>query len=81
MASPLERAQKYIDDVLAINAKHGMRSVESKQAYDTAVANALKQITSIQRAQARAGRRKARPSTPQSTAADWTDGERRQRCR
>jgi len=37
-----ERARQFIDDVLKINAEHGMRSVESEEAYDTAVAAAAR---------------------------------------
>jgi hypothetical protein len=45
----LDRAREFIDDVLKINAEHGMRSVESDDAYEAAIAaaaRAYEQITS-----------------------------------
>ncbi|CPS05664.1 hypothetical protein [Mycobacteroides abscessus] len=45
-----ERARQFIDDVLKINAQHGMRSVQAEGAYDTAVADAARayeQISSV----------------------------------
>jgi hypothetical protein len=49
ITTEIERARQFIDDVKRINAEHGMRSVESKDAYDNAVKQAYKQISSIQR--------------------------------
>jgi hypothetical protein len=37
-----ERARQFIDDVLKINAEHGMRSVTSEGAYEAAVAAAAR---------------------------------------
>jgi hypothetical protein len=42
-----DRARRYIDDVLKINAEHGMRSVQSEGAYDTAVADAARSYEEI----------------------------------
>jgi len=44
-----DRARQFIDDVLKINAEHGMRSVESEGAYDTAVAHAARAHEQISR--------------------------------
>jgi hypothetical protein len=41
-AVAIERARKFIDDVLKINAEHGMRSVESEGAYEAAIAKAAR---------------------------------------
>jgi hypothetical protein len=42
-----ERARQFIDDVLKINAEHGMRSVTSEGAYDSAVAHAARACEQI----------------------------------
>lgn len=42
-----DRARQFIDDVRKINAEHGMRSVESEDVYDTAVAGAERAYESI----------------------------------
>jgi hypothetical protein len=44
-----ECARQFIDDVLKINAEHGMRSVKSEGAYDTAIANATRSYEQISR--------------------------------
>jgi hypothetical protein len=51
-----ERARQFIDDVLAIYAEHGMRSVTSEGAYEVAVANAARQAERLERAIARSAR-------------------------
>lgn len=38
-----DRARQFIDDVLRINAKYGMRSVRSKGGLDAAIAEATRQ--------------------------------------
>lgn len=40
--TPTDRARQFIDDVLKINAEHGMRSVQTEGAYDSAVAEATR---------------------------------------
>lgn len=52
-----ERARRFIDDVLAINAKYGMRSVTSEGAYEAAVANATRRAERLERAIARSARK------------------------
>jgi hypothetical protein len=42
-----DRARQFIDDVLKINAEHGMRSVDSEGAYDTAIADAARSFEQI----------------------------------
>lgn len=37
-----DRAREFIDDILRINAEHGMSSVEDEGAYEAAVASAAK---------------------------------------
>jgi hypothetical protein len=48
-----DRAREFIDDVLKINAEHGMHSVTSKGAYDTAVAHAAQAYEQISRLRSR----------------------------
>ena len=59
MATPTaaERARQFIDDVLAINAKYGMRSVTTEGAYEAAVANATRRAEQLERAIARSARK------------------------
>jgi hypothetical protein len=52
-----ERARQFIDDILAINAKYGMRSVTSEGAYEAAVANAARRAEQLERAIAKSTRR------------------------
>jgi hypothetical protein len=47
MSTANDRAREFIDDVLRINAEHGMRSVESKDAYERAVVNAARTYEQI----------------------------------
>lgn len=49
MSTAADRAREFIDDVLKINAKHGMGSVEDEGAYDTAVAHAARTYEQISR--------------------------------
>ena len=44
-----DRARQFIDDVLKINAEHGMRSVTSEGAIDAAVAHAARAYEQISR--------------------------------
>jgi hypothetical protein len=44
-----DRAREFIDDVLKINAEHGMGSVTSEGAYDSAVARAARACEQISR--------------------------------
>jgi hypothetical protein len=44
-----DRARQFIDDVLKINAEYGMSSVESEDAYDTAVAHVARAYEEINR--------------------------------
>jgi hypothetical protein len=50
-----ERARQFIDDILAINSKYGMRSVTSEGAYEAAVANAARQAERLERANRQVG--------------------------
>lgn len=43
MTSAADRARQYINDVLAINTEHGMRSVTTPAALNAALANATRQ--------------------------------------
>lgn len=43
----IERARQFIDDILRINAEHGMRSVTSDGAYERAVAAAYKKTFEV----------------------------------
>jgi hypothetical protein len=43
------RAQEFINDILAINAEHGMRSVESEEEIDRAVANVARWARQLDR--------------------------------
>jgi hypothetical protein len=47
--TPTQRARQFIDDVQRIYAEHGMRCVESEDAYKNAIKQARKQITSLHR--------------------------------
>lgn len=59
MGTPLatERARHFIDDILAINAQYGMRSVTAEGAYEAAVANAARRAEQLERAIAKSARK------------------------
>jgi hypothetical protein len=44
-----DHAREFIGSVLRITAEHGMRSGDSKDAYDKAVAGAARQATALER--------------------------------
>lgn len=42
-----ERGRRFIDDIMRINAEHGMRSVESEDVIERAVANAARHAQTL----------------------------------
>lgn len=46
-AAAIDRAREFIDDILKINAEHGMRSVGSEDAYNDAIVKASRAYEQI----------------------------------
>lgn len=68
-----ERARQFIDDILAINAKYGMRSVTEDGAYEAAVSEATRRAKRLERAIARSARM-ARTKAASATSISRADG-------
>lgn len=65
ISSATERARQFIDDIMAINARYGMRSVTVEGAYEAAVANAARRAEQLERAIARSARKTAKGARSQ----------------
>jgi hypothetical protein len=46
-AAAIDQAREFIDDILKINAEHGMRSVDADGAYEAAVVKAARAYEQI----------------------------------